>query len=76
MDVTTLRSFAVVLVAIAFIVICWWAFAPSRKKRFEEAANLPFADEPKKQGDAEVQNQQEDTGDEGLQSADHKRGQS
>ena len=34
---------------IAFIGVCWWAYAPSRKKRFSDDANLPFADEQKHQ---------------------------
>ena len=45
MDINTLRSLSTVLVMITFIGVCWWAFAPRRKKRFEEAANLPFADD-------------------------------
>ncbi|AMX03037.1 CcoQ/FixQ family Cbb3-type cytochrome c oxidase assembly chaperone [Microbulbifer thermotolerans] len=40
-----LRQIAVVLGALAFLAICWWAFSPKRKKRFEEDAKLPFADE-------------------------------
>lgn len=31
---------------VAFIAICWWAFRPKHRKKFDEAANLPFADEP------------------------------
>lgn len=31
---------------LAFIGICWWAYSPKRRKTFEEAAKLPFADEP------------------------------
>ncbi|BFM12884.1 CcoQ/FixQ family Cbb3-type cytochrome c oxidase assembly chaperone [Simiduia litorea] len=45
MDMNDLRSLGTVFVTLAFIGVCWWAFAPSRRKRFEEAANLPFADE-------------------------------
>ncbi len=45
MDQATLGAASTVLVAIAFTGVCWWAFAPSRKKRFEDDANLPFADE-------------------------------
>ncbi|WP_185231792.1 cbb3-type cytochrome oxidase subunit 3 [Teredinibacter franksiae] len=63
----TLGSLSVVLVAIAFAGVCWWAFSPSRKKKFEEAANLPFADEPK-----ESHNEQQKTEDSDLQSADQK----
>lgn len=46
MDINTLRGISTILVAIAFAAICWWAFSPKRKQKFEEAANLPFADEP------------------------------
>ena len=47
MDLNSLRALSTVLVAIAFLGICWWAFSPKRKKKFEDAANLPFADEAK-----------------------------
>ena len=47
MDINTLRALSTVLVAIAFVGICWWAFSPKRKKKFDEAAQLPFADEQK-----------------------------
>ncbi|WP_295799070.1 cbb3-type cytochrome c oxidase subunit 3 [uncultured Microbulbifer sp.] len=46
MDINILRQIGVVLGALAFLAICWWAFSPKRKKRFEEDAKLPFADEP------------------------------
>jgi cytochrome c oxidase cbb3-type subunit IV len=45
MDINDLRTLATVLVAIAFTGIVWWAFGPSRKKYFDEAAQLPFTDE-------------------------------
>mgnify|MGYP000149596777 CR=1 FL=1 len=45
MDINDLRGFSTVLVMIAFLGVCWWAFGPSRKKQFEDAANAPFADE-------------------------------
>ena len=45
MDIDILRQIGVVLGSIAFLAICWWAFSPKRKKRFEEDAKLPFADE-------------------------------
>ncbi|TVZ39950.1 cytochrome c oxidase cbb3-type subunit 4 [Alteromonadaceae bacterium 2753L.S.0a.02] len=69
MDLVTLQGFSTILVMIAFIGVCWWAFSPKRKKRFEEAANLPFADEP------QSQNKQQKTEDNNLQSADQKEGQ-
>lgn len=45
MDINTLRGLSVIFVFIAFMGVCWWAFSPKRKKKFEEAANLPFADD-------------------------------
>ncbi|BFM21180.1 cbb3-type cytochrome oxidase subunit 3 [Gilvimarinus japonicus] len=45
MDKGTWGAISTVLAAIAFVGICWWAFAPSRRKRFDDDANLPFADE-------------------------------
>ncbi|ODS24222.1 cytochrome-c oxidase [Candidatus Endobugula sertula] len=45
MDINDIRGLATVFMALAFGSICWWAFSSSRKKKFEEAANLPFADE-------------------------------
>jgi len=44
-DKGTLGAISTVLVTLAFIGVCWWAFSPRRKKRFDDAANLPFADE-------------------------------
>ncbi len=46
MDVGTLGAISTVLVTIAFFGVCFWAFSPKLKKRFEEDAKLPFADEP------------------------------
>jgi len=45
MDVGTLGAISTVLVTIAFFGVCYWAFSPKLKKRFDEDANLPFADE-------------------------------
>ncbi|WP_075185803.1 cbb3-type cytochrome oxidase subunit 3 [Teredinibacter haidensis] len=67
MDINDLRSLSVVLVALAFAGVCWWAFSPKRKKRFDDAANLPFADEP-----GNTSNEQKKTEDKNLQSADQK----
>jgi len=49
MDINDLRGLSTVFVLIAFISVCWWAFSPSRKKSFNDAANLPFADEDQHQ---------------------------
>ena len=46
-DLNTLRTIGTVLVFVAFIGICIWAYSAKRKKSFDEAADLPFADEKK-----------------------------
>jgi cytochrome c oxidase cbb3-type subunit 4 len=51
MDINTLRGIATILVMIAFLGICFWAYSSKRKADFEEAANLPFADDDKKDDD-------------------------
>ena len=45
MDINDLRSIVTLLLFIAFIGIVAWAWSRRNKKRFDEAANLPFADE-------------------------------
>jgi len=75
MDINTLRSLSVVFVAIAFAGVCWWAFSPRRKQRFDEAANLPFADEQTPASAASTDIKQHKTEDVDLQSADHSQGQ-
>lgn len=46
MDIGTLRGLGTALVLIAFVGLLLWVFSNKRKKSFDEAANLPFADEP------------------------------
>ncbi len=57
MDINTVRGLSTIFVAIAFIGVCWWAFSPKRKKRFDEAANLPFADEEQSELSARSENE-------------------
>lgn len=45
MDINDLRGLSTVLVMVAFLGVCWWAFSPSRRDQFKDAASLPFADE-------------------------------
>ena len=47
MDIGTIHSIWTVLVFICFIGIVLWAYSKRQKPRFEEAANLVFADEDK-----------------------------
>jgi len=48
MEIGTLRGLGTALVLIAFVGLLVWAFSGKRKKNFDEAANLPFADESEK----------------------------
>jgi cytochrome c oxidase cbb3-type subunit 4 len=45
MDINTLRGLATVFALAAFIGVCLWAYSARRKPGFDEAANLPFADD-------------------------------
>ena len=56
MDIGTLRGLGTILVFVAFICVVLWAYNSKRKKSFDEAANLPFADEPheQKRGDEDA----------------------
>ena len=65
MDINDLRSIATVFVFVAFIGICVWAYSSKRKQRFDEAANLPFADDDATANDAAAQNTKRDNGTKG-----------
>ena len=45
MDINDLRSILMVLAFLCFTGIVVWAYSGSVKRRFEEAANLPFVDD-------------------------------
>ena len=45
MDEGTLQGIGTVLTMVALSGVCWWAFRSDKKKDFDEAAQLPFADE-------------------------------
>jgi cytochrome c oxidase cbb3-type subunit 4 len=51
MDQGTIGTIFTLVVFISFIGVVWWAFSRRNTKRFEEAANLPFADEEQQQAD-------------------------
>lgn len=40
-----LHGLLTALLMVLFAGIVWWAFSSRQKQRFDEAANLPFADE-------------------------------
>lgn len=46
MDQGDWMGIATLLAFIAFVGVCVWAWSDKRKAGFEEAANLPFVDEP------------------------------
>jgi cytochrome c oxidase cbb3-type subunit 4 len=45
MDINDLRGLSTVFLMVTFFGLCIWAYSSKRKKSFDEAANLPFADE-------------------------------
>jgi cytochrome c oxidase cbb3-type subunit 4 len=45
MDMNTFRGVMTIVLMVAFIGMIFWAYSSKRKPDFDEAANLPFADE-------------------------------
>ena len=45
MDINDLRGLSTLFMLVAFLGLCFWAYSSKRKKTFDEAANLPSADE-------------------------------
>ncbi|MDE1252180.1 cbb3-type cytochrome oxidase subunit 3 [Vibrio aestuarianus] len=48
MDIGTIHSIWTIVLFVCFIGVVFWAYGKNRKARFDEAANLIFADEPPK----------------------------
>ncbi|HAB03362.1 MAG TPA: CcoQ/FixQ family Cbb3-type cytochrome c oxidase assembly chaperone [Pseudomonas sp.] len=46
MDIGMIRGLGTVVVMVAFVGLALWVFSPRRKKDFDEATQLPFADDP------------------------------
>ena len=46
MNFTLIQSIWSIVVLVTFLGIVFWAFSGKRKADFEEAARLPFDDEP------------------------------
>lgn len=44
-DVGLIRGIGTVIISIAFIAVTLWAYSSKRRDAFDEAANLPFADD-------------------------------
>ncbi|MDN6296971.1 MAG: cbb3-type cytochrome c oxidase subunit 3 [Halomonas sp.] len=49
MDSGDFQGVVTLVLLIAFVGIIWWAYSKRRKPGFDEAANLPFADEEDEQ---------------------------
>lgn len=45
MDIGTLRGFGTVLIMFAFLGLVIWVYSNKRQDSFDEAAQLPFADD-------------------------------
>ncbi|UMY64254.1 cbb3-type cytochrome oxidase subunit 3 [Pseudomonas sp. LS.1a] len=45
MDIGMIRGLGTVVVMVAFVGLALWVFNPRRKKDFDEATQLPFADD-------------------------------
>ena len=45
MDINDLRGISTAFMLVAFVGLVFWAYSRKQKKSFDEAANLPFADE-------------------------------
>jgi cytochrome c oxidase cbb3-type subunit IV len=43
-DLSDLRTIVTTLSFVAFLGVVFWAYSGKQKKRFDEAANLPFVD--------------------------------
>lgn len=45
MDINDFRGLITGLLLFAYIGLCFWAYSSKRKAQFDEAANIPFADD-------------------------------
>lgn len=43
-DIGFFRGLITLLTLIVFLGVCWWAFRPSSRRRFEQDARIPFED--------------------------------
>lgn len=56
MDINDFRAWHTVILLAIFIGIVIWAYSRRRKKSFDEAANLPFADDERHKATVEKEN--------------------
>ena len=46
MDIGMIRGLGTLVVMVAFVGLTLWVYSPRRKREFDDATLLPFADEP------------------------------
>jgi cytochrome c oxidase cbb3-type subunit 4 len=56
MDINDLRAWHTAVLLAVFVGIIIWAYSKRRKSDFDEAANLPFADEKRHQATMNKEN--------------------
>ena len=56
MEINDIRAWHTVILLISFVGIIFWAYSKRRKQAFDEAANLPFADEDRHQATIDKEN--------------------
>ena len=58
MEINDIRAWHTVILLISFIGIVIWAYSKRRKSDFDEAANLPFADQKRHEATMNKENLQ------------------
>ncbi len=53
MDINDMRGLATLLCMVGFLSVVWWAYGPSRKSYFEDAADIPFKEDRSGEQDSE-----------------------
>ena len=56
MDINDIRAWHTAILMASFIGIVIWTYSKGRKKSFDEAANLPFADEDRHEATIKKEN--------------------
>lgn len=46
MNYAVMHSIATVFAVLAFAGICWWAYRPANRQRFEQVGHLPLDTDP------------------------------
>lgn len=45
MDLGIIRGTGTLILFLSFVALCVWAWSPAQRRRFEEAARVPFLDD-------------------------------